>query len=76
MFCEQYTGLKVIQWTGKNGDRVIPDTFTDDMSGWLNKDTYLSNVRIMSFTSKPPITQTAFPKSQWKAVLPLTLMFV
>lgn len=31
---------------------------TDDMSGWLNKDTYLSNVILMSFTSKPPITQT------------------
>lgn len=30
---------------------------TDDMSGWLNKDTNLSNVILMPFTSKPPVSQ-------------------
>lgn len=29
---------------------------TDDMSGWLNKDTFLSNVRLMPSRSKPAIT--------------------
>lgn len=29
---------------------------TDDMSGWLNKDTYLSDVILVSFTFKPLIT--------------------
>lgn len=29
---------------------------TDDTSGWLNKDTFLSNVRLMASRSKPAIT--------------------